>query len=460
MPVPKMLHVLEQCRVAPPPGTVVAGNSYPLTFFDLPWLHFPPMCHLIFYEFPCSTTHIMKNTVPSLKHSLSLTLKHFFLTCGNLIYYDLNSSEPKIRFKEGDSISLVIAESNADFMEFTGNHARIAGEFHSLAPRLPPNLKSLDAIECPLLAVQVTIFPDKGICIGFSLRHVMGDGNATCQFIRAWASIMKSNGDASFLASGSIPFYDRTLIKDSIGLFNIFWDQVGKIGFEVGSQAPPPLPSDLVRSTFIVGPAHVQYLKETVVAQGRTKSHVSTFTVTCAYVWMCMIKARSKFGEQIGKDEMEYLIFGADCRTLLDPPVPVTYFGNCLVPCLSSVRSEELIGENGFIVAAKAIGESIQKRLKNKDEFLKDADKWISDIEKLDHKRIVGVTGSPKFTVYDIDFGWGKPKKTDFISIDFTGSIGVAESKDAKGGLEVGLSFPKPKMDAFQVIFAEGLEGL
>ncbi|KAK6919490.1 hypothetical protein RJ641_015394 [Dillenia turbinata] len=340
-------------------------------------------------------------------------------------------SEVELRFKEGDSISLVIAESNADFMEFTGNRARNAGEFHSLAPQLPPNLKSSDAIECPLLAVQVTLFPSMGICIGFGLRHVMGDGNTVSKFIRAWASIMKSNGDASFSGCGSIPFYDRTLIKDSIGLFNIFWDQVGKRGFEVGSQAPPPLSSDLVRSTIIVGPAHAQYLKERVVAQGLTELHVSTFTVTCAYVWMCMIKARSEFGEQIGEDEMEHLVFGADCRALLDPPLPVTYFGNCLVPCLSTVKSKELIGENGFIVAAKAIGESIQKRLKNKDEFLKDADKWISDIEQLEHKRIVGVTGSPKFA-----------------------------SKDAKGGLEVGLSFPKPKMDAFEAIFTEGLKAV
>ena len=64
--------------------------------------------------------------------------------------------------------------------------------------------------------------------------------------------------------------------------------------------------------------------------------HISSFTVTYAYTWACIVKARVWSGEEGSENELEHFGFVADCRARLDPPLPENYFGNCLVPCLLS----------------------------------------------------------------------------------------------------------------------------
>ena len=449
----EMVNVLEHCRLAPAPGTV-DEKSLPLTFFDIPWLHFPLIQHLFFYEFPYPKSHFIDTIIPLLKHSLSLALKHFYPFAGKLIFPP-NFGKPEIRYVSGDAVSLVFAESNKDFNHITGNHQRNVAEFHSLVAQLPPVSKISDSLVAPLLAVQVTLFPNSGICIGFTFRRVTADGNACTRFIRSWASINKVGRETTMVESGTLPFYDRTMVKDPNGLASVFWNHVGKIKFE-GSQRQ--LSTNKVIATFILGQSHVQQLKKWVLSQCPTSSHVSTFTVTCAYVWTCMVKARERSGEKVTEDELEHFVFGADCRALLQPPLPATYFGNCLVSCFATTKTKELMGDNGFIVAAKTIGEAIQERLRKKEGVLKDAEKWISEFETRKEDRIVGVAGSPRFAVYDIDFGLGKPKKSEVVSIDMTGSISLNECKNDKESFEIGLSLPKIKMDAFEDIFANGFQ--
>uniref|UniRef100_F6GXS1 Malonyl-coenzyme A:anthocyanin 3-O-glucoside-6''-O-malonyltransferase n=1 Tax=Vitis vinifera TaxID=29760 RepID=F6GXS1_VITVI len=109
-----MVNVLEECQVSPSPNAV-GEKSLPLTFFDLLWLHFHIVQSLFFYKFPQSKTHFIETTIPSLKHSLSLALKHFYPFAGNLLFPP-NLGEPEIHYVDGDSVSLsTFAESNSDF---------------------------------------------------------------------------------------------------------------------------------------------------------------------------------------------------------------------------------------------------------------------------------------------------------------------------------------------------------
>ncbi|RVW95161.1 Anthocyanin 5-aromatic acyltransferase [Vitis vinifera] len=194
--------------------------------------------------------------------------------------------------------------------------------------------------------------------------------------------------------SGTLPFYDRTMVKDPNGLASVFWNHVGKIKFE-GSQRQ--LSTNKVIATFILGQSHVQQLKKWVLSQCPTSSHVSTFTVTCAYVWTCMIAELS-------------------CSPHCLQPTLVTAWYHAL-----QLQNKGTDGDNGFIVAAKTIGEAIQERLRKKEGVLKDAEKWISEFETRKEDRIV-------------------------------------ESQDHQESFEIGLSLPKIKMDAFEDIFANGFQ--
>ncbi|CAK9187572.1 unnamed protein product [Ilex paraguariensis] len=387
----------------------------------------------------------METLIPNLKDSLSLALKHFFPLAGDLVL-STSSSKPQIRYEEGDSVSLTFSESESDsfsdFIDFIGNHPRKAMDFHPFVPQLPLVTKSSDSFRVPVFSLQVTLFPNKGLCVGLTNHHA------------AWALITRCGGDGPFLAGGSQPLFGRTLIKDPKGLDSIFLSQLGT----TTPVQQVPTNSDKFRATFIMSRTNIQRLKSLVMAKRLGLVHVSTFTVICAYVWVCMVKSKAAIGEEGDEDEPYHFVCAGENRARLDPPIPASYFGNCIfAACIATVNCKQLAGDEGFIFAVEAIGEDIRERLYNEEGMLKNAETLLLDLKEINWERTLGVAGSPKFNYYDMDFGWGKPKTFEFVSIDITGATSLNGCRDLDGGIEVGLSLPKAQMDAFATIFAEGL---
>ncbi|KAL8238042.1 hypothetical protein R6Q59_019123 [Mikania micrantha] len=99
---------------------------------------------------------------------------------------------------------------------------------------------------------------------------------------------------------------------------------------------------------------------------------------------------------------------GSDDWTRLDPPIPGAYFGNCVLPCLNFARTSILKEKEGFLIAARSIGENLHKMLTYKDEMVK----YIGPIVNLyldgGPTKMMGVAGTPKLKFYDLDFGFGK----------------------------------------------------
>lgn len=166
-----------------------------------------------------------------------------------------------------------------------------------------------------------------------------------------------------------------------------------------------------------------------------------------------------KSGERIDDDVLEFFIFAVDVRSRIDPPVPANYFGNCLSYGMAKIEHGKLVGdEEGFVIAAEAIAEDIKNRVNNKDEVLKGAENWLSDLKEFISVSALGVSGSPKSDLCSADFGWGKARKLEVVSIDGEKcSMSLCKSSDSEGGLEVGFSLPKERMDAFAAIFRDGL---
>ena len=143
-------------------------------------------------------------------------------------------------------------------------------------------------------------------------------------------------------------------------------------------------------------------------------------------------------------------------------PVPKTYFGNCVGPCIAITKSTKLSGDKGFLIVVESIGKAISETVKNKDGIVKNAELWFEMIFKPTAKipTKIGVAGTPKLKIYDIDFGWGKPKKYETISIDSNGSMSINACKESSENLEIGLSLPAKQMDAFLTIFNNRLKNL
>ncbi|KAL6570056.1 hypothetical protein OROMI_014570 [Orobanche minor] len=449
--------LLETCLVPPPAGGA-AELSAPLSFFDVIWLHFHPIRRLLFYNHPCSETHFLETLVPKLKQSLSLALKHYLPLSGNLLYpLNTDESKPVFRYVSGDSVPLAVAVSVGDFDELVGNHARDADQYYDFVPDMPRVREEPDYKIVPILALQVTLFPDRGLCIGFANHHSIGDASSIFSFMKTWSSLCTKLDEKNdeFLPT-TWPVFDRSIIKDPIGVDSIFWKKMREIPFKPSSF---PLPTNRVRATYTLNQADIKKLKDMVLGKKPGLVQVSSFVVTVSYAWTCLLKSGDRIGEQsVDGKETEMFAFAVDVRGRIDPPVPGNYFGNCLGFGMAKFEHKEVAGDEGFATAAEAIAEDIRNRVNNKDEVLKGVENWMSGWDELFKIKAVGVSGSPRFDLYGVDFGWGKARKLEVVSIDGESySMSLCKSKDSDGGLEIGLSLSKERMEAFAAIFSEGL---
>ncbi|XP_024183624.2 phenolic glucoside malonyltransferase 1 [Rosa chinensis] len=463
MPHPNTsVQIVEVCRVTPQPNSPdstadTPDLSLPLTYFDLFWLRFPPVQRLYFYELTSSPSNFV---LENLKSSLSLVLQHFLPLAGNLTWPQ-DSHTPILRYFQGDAVSLTVAESDADSFDHLSGYGEFieAKDYHPLVPRLDVSHEQAAAI-----ALQVTLFPSRGFVIGTTMHHAILDGKTSTSFVKSWAHacqhMIVNNGvsaDSDFLLPDQLkPLYDRKVIHDPTGhglgsLCASEWQNMdGPDNKSVMWDMKTPLP-DSVRRIFEFTRAKIHVLRQIVLDAKVSDSllHLSTFTLVCAYMWVCLVKA-----QEVDGDKMTVQAFSVDCRARLDPPIPANYFGNCIAGAAGFVKAKELLGEDGLVVAVKAISEAIQGLDKG---VLNGAEVWVSRIKDfVQVEGVYSIAGSHRFQIYETNFGWGRPKKVEVVSIDRTGAISLSDSKNGGGGVEVGVVLRKHAMEAFGSLFAKG----
>ncbi|GMN61206.1 hypothetical protein TIFTF001_030285 [Ficus carica] len=475
LPNQQVIEVIEQSKVSPPPGSVPT-TSLPLTFFDVPWLLCPHMKRLYFYQFPHPTHHFLHTHLPTLKHSLSLTLLHFFPFAAHLVSPP-PPAKPHFLFTDGDSVSLTVAESSADFDFLSANHPRPVRALRPFVPDLAPTRADGDTRVGPLLALQVTVFPNSGICLGVRFLHVAADGRAFHHFMKSWALICRTGGDLTPIERElGLPSHDRAAVKDPDGrleqnFLNMWWSLASAWNDGEAGPAQDAL-AENQRATFVLSEAQIQKLKRWIRNhfpndKNSTPFHISSFVATCALIWVCLVKSEDMRDGKYSTvnddnddddDKPYYFIFVADCRNRVRFPLPTTYFGNCLAVCYATpVKRKELLGENGIVAAVEAIGKEVAGL--ESEGALREAEKWMVKWKELEerHCRHFTVAGSPKLGVYEADFGWGRPKRSESVHVDDSVAICLAESRDEKGGVEVGLALSKDGMSRFSATLEESL---
>ncbi|KAJ4970408.1 hypothetical protein NE237_003507 [Protea cynaroides] len=442
----KPIKVLDRCNIAPLPGSVTnTSTTFPLTFFDIHWLPLPPVELLFFYEFPYPISQFVESHLPSLKRSLSSTLIHFYPLAGNLSWPH-EPNQPMISYTEGDSVSFIFAESDGDFNHVSSNHLRNAIDSRPLVPHL-----ATSGTIVPMLAIQVTIFPNTGICIGVTHHHSICDGRGFAHFMKTWASI------STLKSLESLPLLDRTVIKDHNGITKIFLDELDGFmdshstwGNRRLRMVDIELKPNMVRATFELNEETCRKLKDRV--------HLpSKLIAICAYTWVCLLKAEAKTGGS--KSNNTRILVSVDCRARLDPLIPETYFGNCVLGCVVNAEKTDLI-KGGIVVAAQLIRSAIQGA--EEEGLLRGLEDSLSGLFKLQSSNIrqLPAAGSPQFGLYKIDLGFGRPKKVEMASIDRTGAMFLKESSNLDGGVEFDLVLNRQEMDAFVSLFVDGLHAL
>ncbi|CAI8591933.1 unnamed protein product [Vicia faba] len=468
------LKIHEQIKVVPQSSSSTQTTITPLTFFDIFWLKFHPVERVFFYTLPNSQSHpsfFFQEIVPNLKSSLSLTLQHFIPLAGKIVWPN-DSSKPFIQFNPNEDdkgVSFLIGESDLDFNHVIENSPQDASFSRSLIPLL----ESTDSF-ASIISIQITLFPKSGFSIGISTHHAVLDGKSTTMFIKAWAYLcnktIETLEESPTLLPKLEPLFNREIIKDPNELsvnFTNYWIHVmtQKFPNEKANNLEilpfEPKLKDYVRATFKLTREDLDKIKQKVLSKweifypNESKPQMlSSFVITCAYLHVTIAKAMNGVDKE--KEKFSFL-FSVDCRARLEPPIPNNYFGNCVWVQFPDTQPLDFIKEDGVLLVAKCIHEKIM--MIDEKGVLEGAKDCINKFISLTSEgyEVMGVAGSNRFGVYETDFGWGRPEKVEIVSIDRGLTIGLAESKDGNGGIEVGVVLNKDVMDLFSTLFLEGL---
>ncbi|VVB04444.1 unnamed protein product [Arabis nemorensis] len=426
----------------------------PLTFFDLIWLKLHPTERVTFYKLNESSRDYFYSVIlPKLEWSLSTVLTHFLPLSGHL-KWNPQDPKPHIVVLPQDTVSLTVADTDADFSRISGKGLRPDIELRGLVPVL-----SVSSDSASLLSLQITFFPNQGFCIGTTVHHVAMDGKTAAKFHKAWAHICKH---------GTIPqdfqlptLLDRTVINIPAGLVPKIFELLPYLSEEKETARSLTLPptkeisDDVVRITLELTQENVEKLKERAKKDlTRCDLHLSTFVVTYAYVWTCAVKARG--GDE---DRLVRFLYAADFRDRLDPPVPVTYLGNCVLPIdLYGYKAKTFLGEDGFVNGVEIVSDSVKGLgslgVESIWEVYEEGTKMMEF-----GTQMLSVTGSTQFGIYGSDFGWGRPVNTEVMSIYKNDEFSISKRRDETGGVEIGVCLKKCEMSVFLSLFTKGLDG-
>uniref|UniRef100_A0ACD5TYI7 Uncharacterized protein n=1 Tax=Avena sativa TaxID=4498 RepID=A0ACD5TYI7_AVESA len=445
---PAALQVLAVSRVAP---SRHHEGRLKLSFFDTPWVGLPPVQQVYLYQldekddgFPAIVSRIKAALAETLAHYLPLagTLEHVADT-GDLVV-DWSGSDVGVAFVEADATAM-------DVRRLAGDETHDLAAFLSLVPEL-----NTGVLPAPLLSVQVTRLT-AGLAVGMSMHHAIGDGRGAWRFIEAWSSASRV-GSPVTEALGP-PHYGRDVVSHPRG-----GDELARVLLKIVAPNLPVVSKGvrdssqrfrLARRTFYLGEDDIRALRRRIddLAQAEgdapePKKPVSTFVALSALVWSAFVRSKG-LGVGANKEEDTYLMFHADLRARLDPPVSDAYLGNCVRPCVARCAdAAEIAGEDGILHAARAVQAAVAEMaaapLTGTDES------GFDTVRQLPFSRVANVAASPRYKAYEAtDFGFGMPARVEMVSMNHDGEMMLVGGR-REGEVQVSVSIDPAHMDALK----------
>lgn len=444
-----------------------------LSSIDLSMIATNNLRKLLFYK----TQKEFSTIVDELKGSLSLALVDFFPFAGRLDIDGGESGRPEVDCNDAGA-EFVEAAIDIVFEHLEKDEFQHKSFFKELVQTRD---KSYDA---SLLSIQVTAFQGGGICIGVNFHHVIADGASFWHFMKCWAELSRG------LPISENPCHMRTYYKRdkesysipkiSVRAEEVVNDRIKEAQIlrftrddllpmknseislstsdpsrNMNSSIQKPIKSEgtkLEITTFHFSEKMIESLKERSGAS-------SSFVAVAAQFWRCVMEAR-----EVPENEAVYFALAVDCRGRVNPPLPPTYFGNCI--CIGTARTtaKQLLGQDiGF--AAALIQELIhssnwEMQLNNRIDWVesqlcscdKDRSVTLPNFPKYQGRYIVRVAMSPKFPVYDIDHGWGRPLNVQAAFLGEIGGMLLFVGSEGRRSIALSTQLPQHQMERLKRI--------
>ncbi|KAM0942029.1 putative quinate O-hydroxycinnamoyltransferase [Dioscorea sansibarensis] len=408
------------------PTTPLNKPSILLTTFDLPYITFYYNQKLLLYK--CSEGDF-DGIVTKLKDSLAVVLETFYPLAGRLA-----KDEDGVLVVECHGDSIIGAEVVEAMADTVLVQDLSEGDAASLLQDVVPytGVMNLEGQHLPLLAIQFTKLKD-GIAVGIAFNHAVVDGNSTWQFMTAWSEQCHMSSISPTLS----PFHDRSKarsIKTKITL---------PTAAEHEKADPNSPQKPLTAKMFSFSSSAIDKLKAAANANISSNS-ISAFQSLGAHVWRAVCRARRLKPEDI----TVFAVF-TDCRKRLNPPMPENYFGN-LIQAIFTVTASGLLLSNPPEFGAELIhkvvnshdNSAITARLgeyEEKPKMFYYSDAGINT---------VAVGSSPRFKVYDVDFGFGRPERVRSGSNNkFDGMMYLYPGRDGGRSIDVELTLDVEAME-------------
>ncbi|XP_010917117.1 malonyl-coenzyme A:anthocyanin 3-O-glucoside-6''-O-malonyltransferase-like [Elaeis guineensis] len=444
------VRILNASRVPLPPGpSPPPGDTVRLSFFDTLWVVVPPIQRLFLYP---DAALPYASIVDSLKSSLSRTLPLFHPFAGNLTYLPAyGDAVIDCSTSAAPAVSFLEAESDLDIRRLAEDETHDLESFLQLVP----DLGGVRELPAPVLAVQVTEFAGGGVAVGLAVHHAVTDGKGIWRFVESWAAACRGRGDPP----GPTPLHDRAIIRHRTG------DDIARLLLRRMAPALPKIAGPIVsfledrfhhrRRTFTLAPAFIQSLKQRAVPQSTDVSHCpittpSTFVAISAHAWLCIARAKALAG-----DAATTLGLAADCRARLDPPLDEAYAGNCIRGCFAQATASELLAPGGLALACERIRLAVRAGV---GEPLREYEESVEEYKRMPRASSVIVVGSPRFRVYETDFGWGRPARVELVSMNHDGEVVLVAGRE-EGEVQASVALSARPMDSFSKLFVGGFDG-
>ncbi|KOM55132.1 hypothetical protein LR48_Vigan10g102400 [Vigna angularis] len=399
------------------PEEKIGRKEYQLVTFDLPYLAFYYNQKLLFYK-----GEDFDGMVQKLKLGLGVVLKEFHQLAGKVEYDD-------------DMLGVEVVEAVAD--DIAVDQLTVAESSTNLKDLIPYTaVLNLEGMHRPLLAVQLTKLKD-GLAMGLAFNHAVLDGTATWQFMTSWAEICSGSPSTS-----APPFLDRTKARNTRVKLNLSLPEPNGQPTSNGDAKPTPT---LRERIFKFSESKIDKIKSTINENPPSDGSkpFSTFQALSSHIWRHVSHARNLKPE----DYTVFTVF-ADCRKRVDPPMPENYFGN-LIQAIFTVTAAGLLAAHppqfGASLVQKAIEDHNAKAIDARNK------EWESAPKIFQFKdagvNCVAVGSSPRFKVYDIDFGWGKAENVrSGTNNKFDGMIYLYPGKNGGRSIDVELTLEPEAM--------------
>nr|XP_043616664.1 protein ENHANCED PSEUDOMONAS SUSCEPTIBILITY 1-like [Erigeron canadensis] len=433
------------------PATDSTLSDLKLSVSDLPMLS----CHYIQKGNLFTKPQVpIPELLPLIKRALSHTLTHFPPLAGRLTtdvdgYVYISCNDAGVEFVHASATHLFIN----DVVDTIHVPDSVKGFFTF------DRTVSYDGHFRPLLAVQVTELND-GIFIGFSVNHAVVDGTSLWNFINTLAEVCRGtkclskkpcfSRDSVLISSAclkvpeggpKVTFDEHAPLTERV--FRFSKESITKLKNRINNKKKTCYNNTEVVNEveLIIGEDKVSTLignwlkNASVFDQEKSKDReISSFQSLCALLWRAVTRARN-----FPSNKETTFRMAVNCRHRLTPELESFYFGNAIQSIPTYATAGDVLSHDLHWCA-----EQLNKNVLSHDDKMvrRFVRNWENDPKCFPLGNFDGAMltmgSSPRFPMFDNDFGWGKPVAVrSGWANKFDGKISAFPGREGGGSVDL-----------------------